>query len=111
MPSLQAPQIDLPSILNAMQFETTSNQAQQRLNIDKFNSTVNAATQLSSQELNKASTLIKKGGKLSEWLGTSGGEVMDSLNQNIKKSLNGLQNRQPGRSSNKQPASSGGSLP
>lgn len=102
MASQSAPAIDLPAILQNMQFATSSDQNQQRINIDKANSVANIANTTSDTKLKNAERLVKEGGILSKYLGTSGGEVMNK----VKKTLSPLMNKQP-----TQMNSSGGNLP
>lgn len=122
---LQAPQIDMPAIWSQMnqktalaQADTKLQQDQQRINIDKANSAAGIAKSLSGAELDKANTIAAKTGWMSKWLGTTGAQ---KAHQNM---MNGIRPIDPlhlkeimgikapaDRSTNKQPPSSGGSLP
>lgn len=97
---LPAPQIDLPGILQAQSIA----QEQERINIEKANSAAGIAKALSETELNKADKLIKEGGVMSKYLGTTGGQIMNK----VKKTISPLFNQQPLQMNS---PSSGGELP
>ena len=80
-PSLQAPQIDLPSIVSAMTTQRTLDQNdrkieqdQQRINIEKANSVAGIATQATERDLNKVRKAVEGGGWLGKVLGADAGE-------------------------------------
>jgi len=79
MAQLQAPQIDMPGIIQAMNVSTQLDQGQQRLNIDKANSAASIAKDLSQTELNKTNKLIEEGGFLSKYLGTGGATIQQKI--------------------------------
>lgn len=110
----QAPQIDLPGIVQAMQFKTQADQNQQRLNIDKANSAAGIAKTLTDAELNRANTLATKSGIMSKFLGS---DAASTINQKIRQQVDPSRMKdhfnkwRQGPLINKQPSSSGGNLP
>lgn len=99
---LTAPQIDIPSVLQMQALD----QNQQRINIDKATSAAVITKNMSDADLNRADIQIKKGGIMSKYLGTTGGEIMDKAKKKLKE-FTTPQNSFNERSTNKQ----GGGLP
>lgn len=115
--TMQAPQIDMPAIQAAAQFETqkkqfevNADQNQQRINIDKANSTATIAKALTGAQLDRANRLSTEGGIGTKFLGTKTyeelrkpiGPPIKSFMQKAKDSLSAPKFNQP---------SSGGNLP
>lgn len=108
---MQAPQIDMPAIIQAAQLKQTDTklgQDQQRINIEKANSTAGIAKSLSGAQLDRANTMSLKGGIGTKFLGT---DVFEKANKpvwpEVKKLFNPLMNHQPRRT----PPSSMGEIP
>lgn len=83
--TMQAPQIDMPGILQAMQFQRTAKQTdvklaqdQQRIDIDKNMAASNMAKNLSTAQLQRAQRLATEGGLGTKFLGT---KVYEQLNK------------------------------
>lgn len=95
---VQAPQIDLPAI---MQVESLS-QNQQRIDLDKAIAAANISKTMSDRDLTKTKELMLKGGKLSEWLGSSGGELVEKVREQFKTPQSSFNKMMTPKSSNKQ---------
>nr|QJB20146.1 MAG: DNA pilot protein [Microvirus sp.] len=88
--TMTPPTINMPGVMEIAQLR----QNQERIDIDKANSTAGIAKSLSEADLNKAEKLIKEGGLMSKYLGTSGGQIMNKAKESFKK-YNPLNPKQP----------------
>lgn len=113
MATMQAPQIDLPGILNASALQEQVGQGQQKINIEKGVAASTVAKNLTAAQLDRANTLLTKEGALGKLLGTDQtaavkkggaavGRTLDKAIEKSKKMQNPLLHEQP---------SSGGRLP
>jgi len=105
--NMQAPAIDLPTIVQAQTAAETLKQGQQRIDIDKANSAASIAKNLTSAELDKVNTVVAKTGWLGKTLGTlphQFGSEIQRMNKKQKWS-NPINNMQPPK--NLPPSSAG----
>lgn len=102
--TMNAPQIDMPSIMQANQFDVTARQNQERINIDKANSAASIVKNLNDAELARVKTLTEREGALGRYLGTDRAKTLNQKFREFGSGINHLLMKQP------QP-SSGGNLP
>lgn len=106
MSNPQAPQIDMPGIMQAMVANKQLQQRQQEIDISKAATAAAIAKDQSQTELNKTNRLISEGGMLSKYLGTSGATIQQGIGKGVHKVYDALMNKQPP----KMPPSSAGEI-
>lgn len=117
--TMQAPQIDMPGIMNAVATQQQLKQGQERIDIDKGLAASTVAKNLTASQLDRANALLAREGQLGRYFGTDRAKDINKGIEKTKKTLESQQNqyrmdrynevgRDPLR--NQQP-SSGGRLP
>lgn len=75
----KAPQIDLPSIIQAKSVNAQIRQTDERIGLEKAANTAAITKNLSDAEVNRLTSVQKKLGKISEWTGTDLAQKANSI--------------------------------